>query len=168
MGYIYFMKTKDKIGLKLEHLIQQVKQLKHTVKIIRCNNAGDNVRHIQDLAKKYGLTMEFTSPYTPQMNGVVERRLAVLKLRSQAILNQADLTPGLRNNLWTEAARCSNFLENNTLSGTSTETPFALFMGKNSPLCNHLREFGRIVYVTQRKKLKANWKNKALRGIMVG
>lgn len=41
-------------------------------------------------------------------------------------------------------------------------------MGKQSGLYDHLRELGRIAYVTQRNKIKANWKNKALRGIMVG
>ena len=115
--------------------------------IIRCDNAGENTRHDQDLAKDYGLRMEYTSPYTPQMNGVVERRFAVLKLRSQAMLNQADLSPALRNKLWTEAARCANLIENITSSGKQAETPYELFVGKSSALYDHLKEFGRIAYV---------------------
>ena len=116
MGFSYFMKSKDQIRYKLDQLIQQVKKLSHQVFIIRCDNAGENTRHIQDISRKYGLKVEFTSPYTPQMNGVVERRLAVLKLRSQAMLNQADLSPDLRNKLWIEAARCANLIENITSS----------------------------------------------------
>lgn len=99
MGFTYFMKTKDEIGHKLGQLLQQVKALKHTVLIIRCDNAKETTKHIQDLARAHGLLVEFISPYTPQMNGVVERRFAGLKLRSQAMLNQADLSPDLRNKL---------------------------------------------------------------------
>ena len=62
------------------------------MKIIKCENAGENVRHVLDIAQQYRLKVEFTSSYTPQMNGVVERKIAVLKLRSQAMMNQDDLT----------------------------------------------------------------------------
>jgi transposase InsO family protein len=107
MGFTYFMKKRDDIRQKLDQLMHQVKTLQHSILIIRCDNAGENTKHIQEFAREYGLRMEYTSPYTPQMNGVVERRIAVLKLRCQAMLNQADLPPDLRNKLWIEAARCS-------------------------------------------------------------
>jgi hypothetical protein len=71
--------------------------------------------------------MEYTSPYTPQMNGVVERRIAVLKTRSQAMYNQADLTVPLRNKLWSEAVRCANLLENISATRARAECPYELF-----------------------------------------
>jgi transposase InsO family protein len=122
MGFTFFLKSKDEIRGKISQLISQVKVFKHEIKIIRCDNAGENVRHIQDIARENGLLMEFTSPYTPQMNGVAERRIAVLKLRSQAMLNQADLEQKLRNKLWTEAVRCSNLMENITATSARSES----------------------------------------------
>ena len=80
----------------------------------------------------------------------------MLKLRSQAMLNQADLSPDLRNKLWTEAARCANLIENITSSGKQAETPYELFVGKQSSIYDHLVEFGRIAYVTQRTMIKTN------------
>ena len=168
MGFTYFLKTKDEVRFKMDMLINQAKILGHEIRIVRCDNAGENVRHIQDIAKENNLKMEFTSPYTPQMNGVVERRIAVLKLRSQAMLNQADLTLDLRNKLWTEAVRCANVLENITSTAANPETPFELFVKRKSTLYDHLIEFGRIGYVTDKRNMKANWKNQAHRGIMVG
>jgi len=106
--------------------------MNHGVKIIRCDNAGENVKHVQGVTREFGLRVEFTSPYTPQMNGVVERRIAVLKLRSQAMLNQADLSNDLRNKLWTEAVRCANILENISSTAARPETPYELFIGKRS------------------------------------
>ena len=59
----------------MAQLLNQAKILGHEIKIVRCDNAGENVRHIQDIVIMNNLKMEFTSPYTPQMNGVVERRI---------------------------------------------------------------------------------------------
>ena len=112
MGFVYFLRTKDEVRDKIGLLIDQTRRLDLSIKIIRCDGAGENTRHLQDIARENGIQMEFTSPYTPQMNGVVERRIAVLKTRSQAMLNQADLSLGLRNKLWSEAVRCANVLEN--------------------------------------------------------
>src|SRR5688500_4611597 len=84
------------------------------------------------------------------------------------MLNQADLSVGLRNKLWTEAVRCANVLENISSTRAKEETPYELFMKKPSNLYHHLVKFGRIGYVTRYAKFKVNWKNCATRGIMVG
>ena len=99
MGFVYFMRTKVEVRDKLVLLIAQARRLDLVVKIIRCDNSGENTEHLEEIARENGIQMEYTSPYTPQMNGVVERRIAVLKTRSQAMLNQADLTVALRNKL---------------------------------------------------------------------
>ena len=83
-----------------------------------------------DIAQLYGLKIEFTSPHTPQVNGVVERRIAALKLRSQAMMNQADQNKELKNKLWIEAIRCANVLENITATLSSAKSPYELYHGK--------------------------------------
>jgi len=42
------------------------------VKFLRCDNAGKN-QELINLCARYGITIEFTAPHTPQQNGVVER-----------------------------------------------------------------------------------------------
>src|SRR5207253_5910824 len=97
MGFACFLKSRDKIKYKLQGLMNTAKTFDYRIRIFRCDNAGENTRHLMDIAMEFGIKMEYTSPYTPPMNGVVERRIAVLKLRAQAMLNQADLTTELRN-----------------------------------------------------------------------
>ena len=72
------------------------------------------MRHVLDIALQYGMKVKFTSQYTPQMNGVAKKRLAVLKLRSQAMMNQVDLNKQMRNKLLAEAVSCANVFENIT------------------------------------------------------
>src|SRR5688572_11333048 len=103
--------------------------------------------------------MEITAPYTPQYNGVVERRFATLKSKTQATLTQAQLSQQLRNVLWAEAVRCTNTLENLTMTDTHPMAPFTCFTGQQSKLYNNLIEFGRIGYVTLPNNERRNWKN---------
>src|SRR5687767_11181030 len=153
MKLTYFLKSRDEIRIKMGQLISQAKMLGHEVKIVRCDNTGENLKYIQDNARENNMKMEFISLYTPQMNGVVERRIAVLKLRSQAMLNQADLVLKLRNKLWTEAVRCANVLVNITSTSASSNTPFEQFVKRKSALYDHLIEFGRIGYVTDKRNM---------------
>src|SRR5688500_12368075 len=143
MGFVYFMRTRVEVREKVGLLIAQVKCLGLNIKIIRCDNAGENNKHLGDIALENQIQVEFTSPYTPQMNRVVERRIAVLKTRSQAMLNQADLSIGLRNKLWAEAVRCANLLENISLTRFRADPPYQQFLKKPCTLYPHLIEFGR-------------------------
>ena len=92
--------------------------------------------------------MEYVSPHTPQHNGVIERHFATLKFRSQAMMNNAQLTEGAKAKLWAEAVNCSNDLENIVLNPQQDATPYELFTGRKSKLYDHLIEFGRIGFVT--------------------
>ena len=43
------------------------------VQFLQCDNAGENIAGLKAVCDSNGITMEFTAPHTPQMNGVVER-----------------------------------------------------------------------------------------------
>ena len=86
------------------------------------------MKYLGGVARTHGLLLELTSPYTPQLNGVVERHIAVLKLKSQAMLTQAQLTTKAKNVLWAEAVRCANTLENLTMTSTHPIAPFEKYM----------------------------------------
>ena len=70
--------------------------------------------------------------------------------------------------LWCEAVDCANDLENITASTVRSEFPFVMFNGKPSKLYPLLQPFGRIGFVTIRKKIKATWKQKSTKMVMVG
>ena len=53
--------------------------MKENVKIILCDNAGENKTLKESCAKiSEEIRMEFTSPGTPQQNGVLERLFSTL------------------------------------------------------------------------------------------
>ena len=62
---------------QVEPIIDWIKALKARhkikVKIIRCDNAGENkVLEREPDKKELGISFEYTAPGTPQLNGVVE------------------------------------------------------------------------------------------------
>ena len=50
------------------------------------------------MCEKFGIELEYTAPYTPQMNGVVERRIAVLLGGARAIMFSANLADEAKKN----------------------------------------------------------------------
>lgn len=102
-GYAWtqLVKTNNKIPRKAINLIRDLKvRLEITVKYVRCNNAGKYCS-LKKMCEDKGLeiTFEFMAPNSPQYNGKVERKLAMLYARTQANLNGAKLSGWLRNYL---------------------------------------------------------------------
>ena len=75
----------------------------HTVKYLRCDNAGEHQSRMIEMCQKHNVEMEYTAPYTPQMNGVVERRIAVLLNGARAAMYAANFNEDTRKKLWAEA-----------------------------------------------------------------
>lgn len=168
MGFSYFMKRKDNIKEGLMKLLVGIKKHGHETKFIRCDGAGENIKHIKDLADETLIRLELTPRDTPQFNGVVERRIAVLKEMTRAMMMRAGLNKTAQNLLWSEAVRCANTLYNITLNEVDKSSPFCRFTGSKPKLYDHLIEFGRKGYVSTRKKLKSTWELRAQKMIMVG
>ena len=68
-----FMKEKSDIGSFAKEVLKKVKAAGHMVKYVRCDNAGENTKQLRDACEEEtGIILEFTAPYTPEQNGVVE------------------------------------------------------------------------------------------------
>ena len=76
--------------------MQGLKHYGQEMRIVRYDNAGENVKHIQDAASKAGIKSKMTAPHTPQQNGVVERRIAVLKDMGMTMMTAANLSDTTR------------------------------------------------------------------------
>ena len=82
----------------VEAQVEYLKGLEYRVKYIRCDNAGEHRGKLQKVCEKIGIELEYTALYTPQMHGVVERRIAVLLNGARASLYAANLTEDSRKN----------------------------------------------------------------------
>ena len=110
----FFLKKKNE---QVEPIIDWMKDLKARhkieVKIIRCDNAGENkVLERESDKNELGIIFEYTAPGTPQQNGVVERAFVTVMERARAMVNHAGFTIAKRQQLWCQAAQTATMLDN--------------------------------------------------------
>jgi transposase InsO family protein len=90
-----------------------------------------------------GVRRELTAPYSPQQNGVVERRNQMVVGTARSMLKDKAL-PGV---FWGEAVTTAVYLLNRTsCKANQGATPYELWTG-STPAVHHLRTFGCIAHV---------------------
>ena len=83
-----------------------------------------------------------TAPYSPQQNGVVQRRNRTLLEMTRSILKHMNIP----NDMWGEAVRHATYLINRLATRTLVlQTPYESFKGKK-PNVGHIRVFGCVGY----------------------
>jgi Integrase core domain len=85
MAWNVFTPTKDKVYEITKEKFYYFAGSKRKMQFFRCDNAGEYGK-IELLCHKFGVTMEYTAPYTPQQNGVVERQFTAELRRSQSMM----------------------------------------------------------------------------------
>ena len=116
---------------------------KTQVKIIRCDNAGDNkVLERESDKKELGIIFEYTAPGTPQQNGVVERAFVTVMGRSRAMMDHAGFTMSRRQQLWCEAAQTATMSDNILVQESARSPPFTQFFGEDAKYAKYLRVYG--------------------------
>jgi len=87
---------------------------------------------------KSGIKHQFTTPYTPQQNGVVERKNRTVMEMARALLKSM----GVPGKFWAEAVRHAVYLLNRLPSeAMGDRTPYEAWNGRR-PHLGHLRIFG--------------------------
>lgn len=83
---------------KLKTLVEQ--ETRATIKTFRTDRGGEFLSHeFQDYCEKHGIKRHLTAPYSPQQNGVVERRNRTLLEMTRSILKHMNMP----NYIWGEA-----------------------------------------------------------------
>jgi len=98
------------------------KQSTHKMQVIRSDNGTKYTSEkFNKFCEKEGIKHQLTAPYTPQQNGVVERKNKTLMKMTRCLLHDK----GLPKNLWAEAANTTMFLLNRLLTkALQQKTPF--------------------------------------------
>jgi hypothetical protein len=111
--------------------------------------------------------MEFVAPYTPQHNGVVERRFATDGSRALAMILDAQWDSEHQGRLWAEATNTVSKLAN-LMANKDGVTPNFLYDGKEELQSKYLKEYGRVGYVTRHLKFKGKFKDKSVPMTFIG
>jgi hypothetical protein len=102
----FFVAAKSKMLDQVILLIKKLRseqcfKIKHIVKTVRCDDAGENKMLEQKcIQHQLGIHFEYTGPGTPQYNGRVERMFANLYGRVRTMLNAARLVKFIREGVW--------------------------------------------------------------------
>nr|GEV45803.1 retrotransposon protein, putative, Ty1-copia subclass [Tanacetum cinerariifolium] len=85
--YVYLLKSKDEAIDKFVLYKTKVEnQLGKKIKVVRSDRGGEYVSLFVELYAKHGSRHEFTAPYSPQQNGIAERKNCTLKEMVTAML----------------------------------------------------------------------------------
>lgn len=114
------------------------------------------------LASK-GISFQYTAPYTPEQNGVSERKNRTLIEMSRCLLTEADL----RNTFWGEVVLTANYIQNSVLTRAKEATPYELWNG-SKPGINHFQMFGSKFYVHVPKEKRHKLENTGTEMVFVG
>ncbi|GJU85965.1 putative RNA-directed DNA polymerase [Tanacetum coccineum] len=144
--WVYMLKVKDEVFdcvLTFYNLIKN--QFGKTVKTFQSDNGTEFVNNVFDkFCIDNGIVNQITCAYTPQQNGIVERKHRHLLNVARSLLFQE----GLPLYLWSECIMTDAYLINRLPSSVlNGKTHFELIFNKK-PVLKHLRVFGCLCYAT--------------------
>ena len=108
--WVYFLKHKlDTFTYFKEFKAEGEKQSGKFVKVLRSNGGGEyDSREFVDFCKQHGIKKQTTTRYTPQQNGVVERKNRTIMNMARSLL----IARKLSKDYWAEAVACSIYILN--------------------------------------------------------
>ncbi|CAH9074982.1 unnamed protein product [Cuscuta epithymum] len=147
MMWVYMLKQKNdafSAFRKYKALVEN--QTGYNMKILRTDRGGEfQSKEFTSFCEKEGIERHLTAPYTPQQNGVVERRNRTVVAMARSLLKTMQL-PG---ELWGEAVRHAVYILNRVSTKSLTDTtPHEMWTGRK-PNLEHLRVFGCIAHMKQ-------------------
>lgn len=118
-------------------------ETKESIKTLRTDRGGEfTSNEFKSFCETTGINRHLTAPYSPQQNGVVERRNQTLMEMTRSILKHMSVP----NYLWGEGVRHATYIINRV--GTKVlknQTPYEALKGRK-PNIEHLKVFGCIGY----------------------
>jgi transposase InsO family protein len=165
--WVFFLKTKDETTPILKEFITLIEnQLNKKVKGIRCDNGTEfkNVILIE-LCKSKGIKKrDYSTPRTPQQNGVAERKNKTLIEAARSMLADSKLLTMF----WTEAVSTTCYVLNRVpITRPHVKTPYELLTGK-VPDIRYLKPFGCKVTILNTSDILGKFDGKANEGYIVG
>ena len=133
---------------KFKSIAKAEKEVK--IECIRGNRGGEFTSdEFKSLCDKSGIKKQLAAPYTPQHNGVVERKNRTIMGLVRSMLKEKHLPF----ELWGEAvSTCVYVLNRSSTKGVKGHTPYEKWNGRK-PNVSHLKIFSSVVFVKTTGKL---------------
>lgn len=162
---VALLKNKSEVADHIRDFVRLCEtKYKQKPRKFRSDRGGEYInKDIQVFLRKEGIEWEVTAPYTPQQNGVAERKNRTLTEMARTMLSDGNL----HNQYWGEAVRTACYLQNRLPSRSLEKTPFEHWYG-TTPDLRHIRQFGChcFVHIPDEKRRKLDFK--AVKLIFIG
>ncbi|GJW57775.1 retrotransposon protein, putative, ty1-copia subclass [Tanacetum coccineum] len=138
-GYVYLLKYKHEVFETFKVFKNEVEnQLGKTIKALRSDRGGEYIiQDFKDYLKACRIVQQLTSPYTPQHNGVSERRNRTLLDMIRSMMNLTTLPLSFWDYDLESATRILNMVPTKKVD----KTPYELWYGK-VPNLSYLKVWG--------------------------
>ncbi|KAL0641314.1 hypothetical protein Bca4012_102595 [Brassica carinata] len=155
--WITLIQTKDRVLEAFKNFQNYVtNHYNAKIKILRSDNGGEYISNaFKSHLAKHGIVHQTSCPYTPQQNGVAERKNRHLMEVARSMMFHANVPK----RFWGDAVQTACYLINRVPTKILKNlSPFEV-LNKSKPFIDHLRVFGCVCYVMtpgeQRNKLEA-------------
>ena len=164
--WTYFLKVKSEAFEVFKDFKAQVEKFSgHHIKTLRTDRGGEYLSNEFELfCRKSGIKHELTARYSPQQNGVCERKNRTIMEMARCMLKRKKLP----SNFWAEAVSCAAYLINRSPTKSLENcTPHEAWYG-SKPNVHHLKIFGSLAYAHIPDALRNKLDDKAEKCIFVG
>eukprot|EP01018_Ginkgo_biloba_P008530 Gb_21972 [translate_table: standard] len=164
--WVYPLKEKSDTFKKFKEFKELVeKQSGYFLRILRTDRGGEYISHdFNNFCIENGIKRQLTARYTPQQNGVAERKNKTILDMVRSMLKAKDLPKVF----WAEAVYCAGYILNRCpMKKVWGMTPEEAW-GGYKPRVDHLRIFGCIAYSHIPDALRKKLDDKAEKCIFVG
>ncbi|KAJ9542108.1 LOW QUALITY PROTEIN: hypothetical protein OSB04_028614 [Centaurea solstitialis] len=143
-GYVYLMRHKSESFERFREYHNEVQnQLGRRIKFLRSDRGGEYLSdEFDNHLMECGIVSQLTPPYTPQMNGVSERRNRTLLDMVRSMMCRSTLPMSF----WGHALETAAHILNRAPTKSVEKTPYELWKGKK-PKMSFLRIWGCEIYV---------------------
>jgi hypothetical protein len=161
----HMMKKKSDAPDQIKNIVRKLDDRGNPVQFMRMDDAAELKKFAEwsdnsDEECFRRIKFEHTSRDSPQFNGKVERKIAVVTRRVKATLNAAKLSDHYRKKLWGEAIMFVTDVENMLLSRSYEEPSYVGFFKEELKEMKGFRQFGEIAYVKFGNKIKGKLENR--------
>lgn len=164
--WVYCVKEKsDAFSCFKEFKFQVEKHSGHQIKNLRSDRGGEYMSsQFEEFCQNHGIRHELTARYSPQQNGVAERKNRTIMNMVRCMLKNKNLPACF----WAEAVSCAVYLINRSpTKSLKDSTPNEVWYGKK-PNVAHLKTFGCLAYSHIPDALRSKLDDKSEKGIFIG
>jgi transposase InsO family protein len=163
--WVFFLQEKSQTQETLKGFLRRAQnEFGLRIKKIRSDNGSEfKNSQIEGFFEEEGIKHEFSSPYTPQQNGVVERKNRTLLDMARTMLDEYKIP----NQFWAEAINTACYSINRLyLHRILKKTSYELLIGKK-PNVSYFKVFGSKCFILIKRGRKSKFAPKAVEGFLL-